>query len=53
MNIDPRLLFLVRALHCVVESGDDLESAEVDGLKRILETVIIDGRDLTKIGVQR
>lgn len=44
MKEDPRLLFVVKALHCVVEADECLDPVEVDGLKRIIESVIIDGR---------
>lgn len=45
MKDDPRLLFTIRALHSIAEAGDDLESQEVEGLKQILEAVVIDGRE--------
>lgn len=41
---DPRMLLVIKALHCVVETGESLESDEVEGLKLILEAVVIDGR---------
>lgn len=44
MKDDARLLLLVKALHCVVEVGESLDSDELDGVKQILESVIIDGR---------
>lgn len=41
---DPRLLFVVRALHCISEQNDGLDPDEVRGLQRIIETVVIDAR---------
>lgn len=40
---DTRLLFVVRALHCLVRSGADLEPEELAGLLRVLESIVIDG----------
>ncbi|CAB4211762.1 hypothetical protein UFOVP1419_19 [uncultured Caudovirales phage] len=41
---DPRLLFVVRVLHCLSASGGDLEATEVAGLNMVLESIVIDGR---------
>jgi hypothetical protein len=51
MSIDSRMLFVVRALHCVVESGQDLEAKEVEGLKQIIESVVIDSRNQKSRGI--
>jgi hypothetical protein len=44
MNDDSRLLFVVLALHHLAESDSGMDAAEVDGLKQILESVVVDGR---------
>lgn len=41
---DPRLLFVIRAVHCLSAAGCGLESEEVEGLKMILESIVVDGR---------
>ncbi len=42
---DKRLLFIVKSLHCVVGAEEDLTSSEVEGLKQIVENVILDERE--------
>ncbi|MEI7815572.1 MAG: hypothetical protein WCI45_00145 [Desulfuromonadales bacterium] len=44
MRTDARMLFIVKALHCVVECGESLDSDEIEGLKVVLESVVIDER---------
>lgn len=41
---DSRMAFVIKALHTVVEAGEELDTDEVEGLKLILEAVVIDGR---------
>lgn len=45
MKTDPRMLFIIRAVHCITVCGDSLEADEVDGLKMVLESIVIDGRE--------
>lgn len=45
MKEDLRMLFVIKSLHCVVDAENSLDTEEVDGLKQILESIVIDGRD--------
>ena len=45
MRIDPRMLFAIRSLHGLVIAGEGMEAEEVEGLKMVLESIVIDGRD--------
>ncbi len=41
---DPRLLFIMKAIHCITECGEPLDCDETKGLEMILGQVIIDWR---------
>ena len=44
-NDDPRLLFIIKAVHCIAECGESLDYDEIKGLKLVLEQVIIAKRE--------
>ena len=39
------MLFVIRSLHGLVLAGEVMEVEEVEGLKMVLESVVIDGRE--------
>ena len=43
-DIDPRMLFVIRALHSVGECQGAMETEEVIGLQMVLESIVIDWR---------
>ena len=45
MKTDVRMLFIIRAVHCITACGDPLDADEVEGLKMVLESIVIDGRE--------
>ena len=45
MKTDPRILFIIMSLHGLVLAGENLGPDELDGLKLILEAIVIDGRE--------
>lgn len=45
MKTDARLLFIIKAIHCVSECDETLDSDEIKGLQSIIESIVIDGRE--------